>query len=688
MPKENSVRDEIQNILTTKDFGRLDAFTDSSEWTKLAAKDRQLLAEAFVTQGEEQLARGDSQVYRSFEAASKLAPRDAGLWYRQAVALADHKDNGRCLELANKAFLQSTACDPSSFTAWKNWGKALSSLGCLHEDSALLQEADEKFTRGLQLLKGEEVSDEEIYWPWARCWVAMATLSGEAVDWSRALEKFEKAAGSDTQHPRIWIEFGDATSELAKLVDNPDLEEKALARYRMAVKLVPDSPSACFVLGTALKNHFEMSGDEDSLDEADQCFTKATEVSPESVELWVEWGQLLSNAGKLLRDPSLLERASKILEEAHKLDPKHALVLSYLAEVEMLLGGSSDDRLDLLRSAEDRILQSLEIVGDDPDSWYVYGACLNELGRYFSDTEHYEQAIDRFRYGLTLDEEHPMLWYGLALSHYALGEMTGEVEALEKAVAYCAQAVHCGENRIPQFWNDWGLALMRLGERTHEERYFEAAVQRFEQVIKSVGGPEFADLDWLYNYGCALDFLGDFREDEKSYEKAVQILTYVVNEDPDYTHAQYNLGLALSHYGEVTGDLESLDRAMDIFAELLKQDSEDEIVNNDWGMTLMHKAQMVRDPAHMELSSELFAEAEVKLMKALALGSTGALYNMACLHSLTGHLDVAMHFLERAQVNQALPPVDDMLNDQWLGELRQSPSFRDFIGQWVNLDGE
>ena len=38
-----------------------------------------------------------------------------------------------------------------------------------------------------------------------------------------------------------------------------------------------------------------------------------------------------------------------------------------------------------------------------------------------------------------------------------------------------------------------------------------------------------------------------------------------------------------------------------------------------------------------------------------------------------------MHFLEKADVASALPPLDDLLQDEWLENLRGTPSFRNYI---------
>lgn len=686
MKNPSAQHSEIAEILKEKDYKRLEPYKESASWTQVTGEGKNLLAEAFIGLGEEQLSQGDSTGYQSLELASQLAPTHPTLWFLQGCIFSEYDHNEKCLERADLAFRQSSVCDPSPFLTWYRWGSALFALGKLKQDFTFLSHADEKFAHAESLFQNE-VSREEFYTQWARTWAFMASLSGEAVDWSRVLEKFEQATEGDKGSPSLWLEYGEATMELASLLSHLELVEKAIAHYRKATQAAPDSLRAWYSLALALKSYYMHTAEEKDFQEADAAFSQAVELDPDHAGLWRSWGQVLVDFARIYKHEETLERTVPVLNHAYELDPHDPETLSSLAEAYMMLGAETE-RLDYLRLAEEKILRSLELLSDNPDHWYIYGCILNELGRYFRDTDYYCQAIDRLQYGLSLSERHPMLWYGLAQAHIAVGDINGDLGMMEKAVAYCGQAMQCGGDKSPQFWNDWGLALTKLGDYTHQERYFAAAVQRFEQAIKMAGDFADADLEWLYNYGCALDFLGDFRDEEKCYEKAVQVLSYVLEEDEEFLAAKYNLGLALSHYGEVTGDLESVQRASLIFEELTEADGEDEVVYNDWGVTLMHHAQMIRDPVHMQECDQLFKEAETKLLKALSLGSTSALYNMACLCSLTGHTEMALHFLEKAQSHRALPPVEDMLGDMWLEGMRENPQFKRLLSQWAHLNNE
>jgi tetratricopeptide (TPR) repeat protein len=74
-------------------------------------------------------------------------------------------------------------------------------------------------------------------------------------------------------------------------------------------------------------------------------------------------------------------------------------------------------------------------------------------------------------------------------------------------------------------------------------------------------------------------------------------------------------------------------------------------------------------------------EAELKLTQACKLGNVQAYYQMACLNSLLGNYERGMRFLEKAEEFNSLPPIDDMLQDEWLESLRATPYFREFLNR-------
>jgi tetratricopeptide (TPR) repeat protein len=127
--------------------------------------------------------------------------------------------------------------------------------------------------------------------------------------------------------------------------------------------------------------------------------------------------------------------------------------------------------------------------------------------------------------------------------------------------------------------------------------------------------------------------------------------------------------------------LDLFEEAIDLFYLLAKEDEEDELLYNEWGLALLNIAQLVEDPHQPEKAASHREEAEAKFMHALSLGSSHALYNLACLYSMTGHLDLSISYLEKAKKANALPCLDDLMNDEWLENLRSTDAFKLFGNQ-------
>lgn len=684
---EKNIEETLQEILTYQEFDRLAPFKESDSWQQMSSSERDLLGLLFVAQGESLLKKGDSKATDSFDIASKIAPKNLLVFYRQAMAYASQDHNMRSLDVACKTLQKVVTLDPTFFNAWYSWGNILVRMGTFHGETTYFHEAHLKFLEADKHSNSIDYNQlADCYWQWGLCWHFMGNLSGEACDFHVALEKYRLAAEHGLQAIDFWKDYGDALVELSILIGRKEFLFEAIDLYRNVIRTAPDSFHGWYSLGRCYQRIFEFTHDQNYFSFAHDSFFHASEINPRIADLWMYWGQLFTDLGKNNYDLNLLEISLEKYKKADACEPNNYMILCRWGESLMLCGAQTESG-DLLRGAEAKIVRSLEIHRENPEAWYLYGTCLNELGEYFSEESYYFQAIEKFRYGLTFNENDSMLWYGLALSHYAIGELLSEFEMVEKANQCFERVMEEGGGLFPQFWNDWGVALLKLAEMNNDPQYVEAAIAKFECAINQNSEDPIhheCDLEWLYNYGCAFDFLGDFTEDVSDYERAVQILSRVLEQDPTYAFARYNLALSLCHLGEHSDDVECFQKSSDHFEELLTQNPEDEMSWNDWGLTLMKHAQLVYDPLHPQQAEQLYEQAERKLMHATALGCTRAFYNLACLHALMGNFTVAMHYIQRANEADVLPSIDDLLHDPWLKAIRDTQEFRNYISLLSN----
>lgn len=678
-----SIKNKLVEIQQEQAFERLEEFKDASQWSKMTSSEKELLAQLLVLQGKTLLEQGNSKVLESFECASKVSSYSSQILLQQGLAFAKCTDNIRCLKWAHEAFCQAIEKNPSLFQAWHSDALTLMHLGNLEEESSYFLEAQQKFEQAAKLFE-QASPDFEVtafFWKWGSCHCALGCYSGEPLDYHQAVEKFRQAEELGCVDAFFYNDYGNALASLADLVEKPAYFVEALKYFKRMTEIDSLEFEGWYNRGCCILRLTEISFNPELVEDGEVSFERASILNEEDSRVWYKWARLNSIHAKYKQDSSLLQQGLERFEIAYKLDPENGNLLCSWAEVELYLG-AQQERLEMIQSARSRILKSIELQPNNPEGWYFYGSSLNELGRYFGDAKYYHQAIEQFQHGLSLSQNNPLLWYGLALSHYALGEITDEQLMYEKAVRFCAKVIENGGGGLSQFWNDWGVAYMKLAEMTLQPHFLEQAIEKFEKALNQptleINADE-VDLEWVYNYGCAFDLMGEFTEEACHFEKAVNILSQVVQLEPEYNQARYNLALALANLAEALYDVEFYEKSIEQFQILLAQDPEDEIIQMDFGVTLVHKALLVHDDHHPERSQALFRQAEMHLLQSASLGNSQAYYQLAGLYSLTDRFQYAMHYIERAQFFGALPSIDDLMHDDWLEGLRHTPGFRQFI---------
>ncbi len=679
MEQESPIEKQLQEIWESNNLDQLASFEDHIVWQKMTDAERLLLAILLVKRGSRQLDCGESVALESFSLAQKIAPNHPHLLFHLGTAYASQLDNLRCLQSSCQAFQAAVLLDPTLCEAWSGWGAVLAQIGLSQNEAAPLQEGLKKFEMGalhLQKLSREQQQRFQEQWGW--CWCMLGRYSGEAQDFHIALEHYHLAAELGLDTAEFWVEYGNALIELSTLINCPELILKATVLFRSAINLKPDYFEPWHLLACSFQRLIELTKEGSYFQFAMECFGRAAALDPNVAGVWLYWGKLLLDAGSDAEYAPWLQEASKKFEHAHQLDPDNAAPLAYWAEAETICG-SLEERLDLLRSGEEKIVHSLRLNSSDPNAWLTYGTVLLELAYYFEDYRLCDQAIEKMRYGLSLNSSLPELWHALALAYFFLGESRQEACSIEQAVSYFSKAVNHSREMVPYFWNDWGVALLALFEITEERAAVEAAIQKFERVLGRDWTKEQKEIECLYNYGSALDMLGGLTEDPQDYEKAIQVLTLVLQLNAAHPQARHNLALAYLHLGQMTDEIESYQMAIEHFQVLCAQDQEDLTIWNDWGVALTHVGYLVRDASRLDISQYWYEQAEEKLLHAITLGALSTFYPLACLYSLMGNHTAAMHYIEKAEVAGMLPSVDEVLQDEWLENLRCMPDFRNFI---------
>lgn len=680
----DDIRQKLIEIKETGSFDQLGPLFESSTLEKMGSDERFLLSELLNLQGDKELAEGKAKCVHTFKKAAEIVNHSPSILFKQAMIFAKYSENFSCLNAAHQIFIQVLGKEPEWVEALYADTLVILRMGVFDGDPGYFFEANEQFKKIASLLpkRHEEFNLGEFYWKWARCLTIIARVAGEPHDFSQAIEKFQLAAENGINEAVFYNDYGDAYAELGNLLENRDHFITALIYFEKALEAGTDNFRSFYNKATCLEKLYDFSPSIDLYHQANQCFQEASAINDNHPYLWYKWAQLVIDHAKFSRDLSQLEDGLEKIKTASFLDPEEPLFLKYWAEGLLFLGVQQEN-LEQICQAKEKIEKCCERMPKFADCWYLLGSCLNELGDYFEDESYYLMAMEKLRYGLSLNDKHPLLLYGMALAHFSYGEKVDDLYHVDQALHFCSRAFDCGEELFPQFWNDWGIFLMKYGEMNQDPQFMLQALEKFERILKPYSDEmplHRVQVEWVYNYGCAFDILGELSESEEYFEKAISIFLQLVELDPVNIRSRYSLALAYLHLAELVSSVEIYEKAIEHFEFLVEASHEDEAICIDYALALIGLGHLcVDDHQGVEDYYHYFQKAESLLFQAIGLGHLQANYHLAGLYALTGHESQALYYLEKAKYARALPPLEEILDDNWLEKIKDTPSFRKFL---------
>ncbi len=659
------------------DLHQLSETSDPSLFSDARCAEASLL----LLQGEKALLSGDlSPAVELFCKVVELDPCNARIYLRQGLALFEYgseEGKEKTLLAASKKFKFAIQHDPQLVEAWHAWGNTLFLLGKTYREHHYFQDAEDKYRNALTAIQDQPYESlAELFWDYGTAWIKLAEHSQEAIDWQFALNAFQKASAHQTELPaEFWVDFGYATHALAEKISDIRLNVKAVSCFKHAVSINFSSYEGWSNLAKTMQALYNQTHDEDHFSQANECFASSAQLKPQEISLWLDWAQFLLDSGKRNQDIKRLRSSIEKCHRVYAIDPDLPLALAIWAEALALLGEITD-RLDLIYEAQNKISEARELDEESCDICYSYGMCLTSFANYFGDYDHYYQAIEQFQHGLSIDRTSTRLWHALGKTYASVGDLENDTEALELSLRFFTKAIDL--NPSSQIHFDHALVLFNLGDIAHEKRWIELSVAEFEMALSMQKNAIYLHPDWLFHYACALDKMGDIEEEEPFYTRAIEIFSHVLMIDPDFPYVQHHLALALSHLGELLGDIEQFRRAVHYFRLAAKHDEENDQILLDFAIALVNIGERTRDKTEAE---QLYQEAEHKLTQSARLGNAQAFYQLGGLYSILCQNEKAMRFLEKAEEFESLPPIEELLSDEWLDGVRSTSEFHTFLSK-------
>lgn len=293
------------------------------------------------------------------EQALRLRPDDASALEHCGVILAELGKH----QAARLAFAQSVKSAPERASAWRNYGAELSEQQQVKAAASAFSKAVELdpqdglaylglgqmrmrlgnnrgAVQSLRRARRLRPDDARVSIQLAIAWQQLGKNQRAEICFSRAVIRFPNNAALAAQYG-IFL--------LARRQFAP-----AIRFFRRAVKLEPGTGVFYRLLGSTLLKlgpPRDASG-EQRLQEAADCFSRATDLTPKDEHAWFNWGILLMNQGKY-------STAAEKFNRTCILNPRNTKAWYYQARCLAAVPGRK-------KEARTAVLQALKLMPDDP----------------------------------------------------------------------------------------------------------------------------------------------------------------------------------------------------------------------------------------------------------------------------------------------------------------------------------
>lgn len=630
-----------------------------------------------VKRGEALLFKENLLAFELFETALKIYDAGPEVYYNQGMAFlkfGQQKKKEKAFSHAQKNFKKALEFNPQDF--YFQWRAAIATteIGSLKNDSNLLNEAKNRFFQAKELCPPSKKG--EFNWDLARLWMAVAESSGEACDFRMAIQSFSEAKeNGQISNGLFWQDFGNACFKLSLLLNDDSIYLQAIDHFKKAIETDPSLTESFFSIACAYKELYLTTFNPRYFQEADLAFQKVTSLIDNDWETWLEWAELLKEEGKLKEEPKKLKSAIEKCVKAQNINQKHPLAICYWVESLAILG-ALESRLDYINEAESKVVKALDYHEEVPELWLAFGICMLAYSDYYEDPIYDDLAMEKFQTGLSINRMNGKLWHEMGIAHFRLANFCDDKELYEKADKFFKKALAL-KPKDPALIFDYANNLLCLGEKNQNIELLKQASLLFENLLSSQKETLLNLPKWLFCHGKCLAALGNFlsEKEDSYYLQAIETFYNVLLIDPDFPNIHYYLGYYFAAMGNLKGEIKYYNRALSYFQSAVKQDEENDIAFLEWGLTLTSIALISEE----ENAAQYYHMAEEKLLLAGQLGNQEACYNIGCLYSLTGRYEEAVQFLEKSKELGTLPPVEEMMDDEWLENLKNFPKFCEFI---------
>jgi tetratricopeptide (TPR) repeat protein len=634
-------------------------------------------------EGIAKLKKGEIEGCQLLDLAANLDPTNHYILYEQGLSLYKHGRSTKAkkyLLLANKKFKKALSLHEKDFLTLKALGSSLHLLSKMTKDHHFLLDAKEYYAKALKNtanIKPELLA--ETYWDYGKINLLLSKKSEEVSDLSVALNAHKSAVElNENLGAAFWSSYSSVALNIGMQINDSKLFIEAIRYQKTAIAKESSNWKHWCQLARCLSKLFFTSSDEDHFLQANEAFITSAKLNPSGDSFYLSWAKLLFASGKKTKQVKRLYSAIEKCGFAQTLNSANPKTYSIWSIALTEIGSLKED-LSLLYDAENKAHEGFNYHPSSTDLYFAKGYSLYAQGNYFGDCDLYHQAIEKFQEGLSIDRTCHKLWYHLGYTYSTLAKIEGDPSYFERAVKFFTRAIHL--NMKSTYLFAYAQTLLEIAEIQNDEVLLSDSITHFRQAISLNKNAIFIQTESLYQYAKALDLYGDYKNEKDFYVQAIDVLKKILLVDPTFPNIHHKLGLVYDHLGELLDDKDILEKALIHFKIAEKTHFEDGALFSDHALTKIHLAEI-------SLSSEeryhYYKEAEYKLMQSAKLGFTEAYYHLAALYSLSCEYEKAILFLNKCVTFDALPPLDDVMDDEWLENLRHTEIFQSFFNEIKN----
>lgn len=326
-------------------------------------------------------------------------------------------------EKADAGFVSAARLSAEPLVLWLNWGQLLLLEGKTTKDEELIGDSREKLEKALLLKK----TDPYLLACYADAVMHLAILQESFELFKEAEACFLESLKKDPLFPDAICLLGQLYIHLGKYLGDPIHLQKAIDQFRIGISSYPESFHFWHGLATAHFAMGELKNEEKYFERAAKYSGHAVAIGGDLPQIWNDWGIALMKWGEASQESTYIALAVQKFENA------------------ITSSGRKSD------------------MPPDPEWFYNLGSCLDWLGDFEMNPEHFERSISVLTKLLEQFPEMIQASYNLGLAYYHLGDTLGEVEPLEKSIELLESVVKRDEEDDAAL-ADLGITYLTLGD--------------------------------------------------------------------------------------------------------------------------------------------------------------------------------------------------------------------------------